>query len=47
MHLIKQLNIELNILKIELKDAIVTSHKDNIIRKMEAIHAMLDLYESK
>lgn len=47
MKLIKYLNIELNFLKIELKDAIITSHKDNILEKINSIYAILELYESK
>jgi hypothetical protein len=45
MQLLKYLNIELTILKTEFKDAIVSSHKDDILKKIDAIHSLIDLYE--
>ena len=44
MKLLKYIQIEINILRAELKDAIVSSHKDAIITKLEALYTLQHLY---
>lgn len=47
MELIRLAKIEVNILLVELKDAIVSSHRDDIMRKLETLYKLIDLYEEQ
>lgn len=45
MKLLQYIDQEIRILKIELKDAIVSSHKDEIITKLDALYTVKELYK--
>ena len=45
--MLQYIDQEIRILKIELKDAIVASHKDEIITKMDALYRVKELYKEE
>jgi hypothetical protein len=45
MNFIDTVRAEIVAVKAEFKDAIVSSHKDNLVRKLEALWELIELYE--